>query len=218
MIEEILPRSVVAEEAFVDPDEVTLLPEEETVVARAVAGRRAEFATARHCARAAMRRLGMPPAPILPGPRGAPMWPPGIVGSMTHCAGYRAAALAHERDVVSIGIDAEPHDELPDGVLRLVSCSAEREMLARLGAAAPETWWDRLLFSAKESVYKTWFPLTGRWLDFAEAEVAVNPTNGRFVAQLLVPGPELAGRRWQEFHGRYLISDGLVLTAIVVAR
>jgi 4'-phosphopantetheinyl transferase EntD len=95
VIEGILPAVVVAEEAFVDPDGVALFPEEELVVAGAVVKRRTEFATARHCARAALSRLGVAPTPILPGERGAPQWPAGIVGSMTHCAGYRAAALAH---------------------------------------------------------------------------------------------------------------------------
>lgn len=217
MIEEILPARVMAEEAFADPDGVALFPEEEAVVAGAVAQRRAEFATVRHCAHAALRRLGVRPAPILPGPRREPRWPAGIVGSMTHCAGYRAAALAWRREVVAIGVDAEPHDALPAGIVDLIAVAAERAMLARLAAQTPQTCWDRLLFSAKESVYKAWYPLTGRWLDFSEAEVVFDPEQARFVAQLLVPGPVRAGRRWQEFTGRYLVRDGLALTAIVLA-
>ena len=94
MIAEILPSSVVSVEAFADSLDATLYPEEEAVVARAVAKRRREFTTVRACARTALARLGRPPAPIIPGPRGAPGWPPGIVGSMTHCDGYRACALA----------------------------------------------------------------------------------------------------------------------------
>lgn len=216
MIEEILPAAVVAEEAFADPDDVTLFPEEEAVVARAAVKRRAEFATARHCARTALRRLGVASAPILPSERGAPRWPAGIVGSMTHCAGYRAAALAHRRDVVTIGVDAEPHDVLPGGVLGAIAVDAERAMLGRLAAAAPGVCWDRLLFSAKESVYKAWYPLTGRWLDFAGAEVTIDPTAARFVARLLVPGPVVAGRQWQEFAGRYVVRNGLLVTAIAI--
>jgi 4'-phosphopantetheinyl transferase EntD len=53
------------------------------------------------------------------------------------------------------------------GVLGIVAVAGEQERLRRLKAAAPGTCWDRLLFSAKESVYKAWFPLTGfagRWL------------------------------------------------------
>jgi 4'-phosphopantetheinyl transferase EntD len=216
VLEEILPSAVVAEEAFADPPGVPLFPEEAAAVANAVAKRRDEFTTARYCARAALRRLGVAPVPILPGERGAPRWPAGIVGSMTHCLGYRAAALARRRDVVTIGIDAEPHEALPDGVLGAISIEAERAMLARLALDAPRVHWDRLLFSAKESVYKAWYPLTGRWLDFAEADVAIDPALAGFTARLLVPGPVVAGREHREFAGRYLVRGGLVVTAIAV--
>lgn len=216
MLEEILPPAVVAEEAFADPPGVPLYPEEAAAVANAVAKRRDEFATARYCARAALRRLGVAPVPILPGERGAPGWPAGIVGSMTHCLGYRAAALARRRDVVTIGIDAEPHDALPDGVLDAVSLTEERALLARLALDAPRVHWDRLLFSAKESVYKAWYPLTGRWLDFSEADVVIDPAAAGFTARLLVPGPVVAGREIREFSGRYLVRGGLVVTAITL--
>lgn len=80
--------------------------------------RQREFATARSCARTALARLGVPPVPVLASPRGAPRWPAGVVGSITHCDGYRAAAVAYTRDVVSLGIDAEPDEPLPnDGTL-----------------------------------------------------------------------------------------------------
>jgi 4'-phosphopantetheinyl transferase EntD len=215
MIEEILPGAVAAEEAFADLADAALFPEEQAAVARAVAERRNEFATVRRCARAALRQLGMPPAPILPGERRAPQWPPGIVGSMTHCSGYRAAALARERDVVAIGIDAEPHAELPEGVRDLVTVDAERGMLSRLADEDPTTCWDRLLFSAKESIYKAWYPLTGRWLDFADAQVIFEPIAQRFTTRLSVPGVGPAGQ-WPEFTGRYLVGNGLVLTAVTV--
>ena len=126
MIEEILPAEVVAVEALADPPGVTLFPEEEAVIAKAVDKRRREFSTVRHCARLALATLGLPRSPLLSGERGAPQWPVGVVGSMTHCAGYRAAAVARARDVVTIGIDAEPHAVLPEGVLEVVALPEER--------------------------------------------------------------------------------------------
>jgi 4'-phosphopantetheinyl transferase EntD len=216
VIEELVPAAVVAVEAFGDPaDPVELFPEEEAVVARAVAKRRHEFTTARACARAALAKLGLPPVPIVPGLRGAPGWPPGVVGSITHCAGYRACALAFDSDVVTIGLDAEPHDVLPGGVLDMVAIAEERVWLRELATASPEVCWDRLLFSAKESVYKAWFPLTQRWLGFEEAAVTAAP-DGTFNARLLVPGPVVRGRTLTGFDGRWLVCDGLVLTTIVV--
>jgi 4'-phosphopantetheinyl transferase EntD len=135
---------------------------------------------------------------------------------MTHCAGYRAAALAHSRDIAAIGIDAEPHGPLPDGVGDRVVNQVERRALAELASAAPGVSWDKLLFSAKEATYKAWFPLTQRWLGFDEASISINPADGTFIARLLVPGPVLAGRQLTQFSGRWLVRDGLVITSIAV--
>jgi 4'-phosphopantetheinyl transferase EntD len=216
VLDEIVPPQVAAVETFDDPLGVRLYPEEEALLRRAVASRRIEFGTARWCARQALARLGVPPAPILPGPRGAPSWPTGVAGSMTHCAGYRAAALAHSRDFAAIGIDAEPHGPLPDGVRDVIASQEEQLALTELAAAAPEVSWDKLLFSAKEAAYKAWFPLTQRWLGFKDASISINPADGTFTARLLVPGPVLADRRLTEFGGRWLVRDGLVITSIAV--
>src|SRR5260370_32090209 len=177
MIEKILPAGVASAEAFSDPPDIVLFPEEEALLARAVDKRRREFSTARNCARRALADLGVAPTPILRGERGAPQWPSGTVGSITHCAGYRAAAVARARDVLTIGLDAEPDDVLPDGVIDLVSLPRERDRLRDLAAAAPGTCWDRLLFSAKEAVYKAWFPLALRWLGLQDADITLNRTN-----------------------------------------
>lgn len=215
MIEEILPGVVRAAELFHDPEGVALFPEEEAAISRAVAKRRNEFTSARWCAREALAALGYSPVPLVPGERGAPTWPDGVVGSMTHCAGYRAAALARDTEVVSIGIDAEPSAPLPDGVLDAVTREEETAPLHRLAEESPEVHWDRLLFSAKESVYKTWFPLTRRWLGFEDASITLDPS-GTFRARLVVPGPEIAGSPVETFHGRWLTANGLLVTAITI--
>jgi 4'-phosphopantetheinyl transferase EntD len=218
VIEAILPPEVVAEEAFGDLPDVMLFPEEEAVIAPAVDKRRREFATARGCARAALARLGLPPVPIVPGLRGAPQWPPSVVGSITHCAGYRACAVARDGDIVTIGLDAEPHDALPPGVLGAVASAQEQARLAALAAAWPGVCWDRMLFCVKESVYKAWFPLTRRWLNFEDAFVDIDPAGQRFTARLLVEGPVVNGAVLTGFEGRWLVRDGLMATAIVIPR
>jgi len=216
VIEEILLPAVAAAEEFGDRPDAVLFPEEQAVIGRAVEKRRREFATARACARAALARLGQPPVAILPGERGSPGWPPGIVGSITHCAGYRAAAVGKAAEVLTIGLDAEPDEPLPDGVLGAISLAAERVSLRDLAQAAPGPNWDRMLFCAKESVYKAWFPLAGRWLGFEQAHITLDPAGGTFTARLLVPGPEVDGRELTAFDGRWLARDGVVLTAITV--
>ncbi|GAA2672679.1 4'-phosphopantetheinyl transferase family protein [Actinoplanes palleronii] len=199
---------VVTAETRTDPPGPALFPAEEAVIARSVDKRRREFTTVRHCARTALAGLGVPPAPILPGLRGAPIWPPGVVGSMTHCAGFRGCAVAHAGDLRTIGLDAEPADPLPDGVLEAIALPAERDAVLTADPGVP---WDRLLFSAKESVYKAWFPLTHRFLEFSEAHVELDPA-GTFIATVLTAhAGEPAG-----FTGRWLCRDGLLITAIAV--
>jgi len=216
VISEILPPRVAAAEAFGDEPGGLLFPQEQEAIARAVEKRRREFTTGRSCARAALAKLGLPPAAIPRGPRGAPQWPSGITGSITHCAGYRASAVAHVRDVASLGLDAEPNDRLPGDVLGAIAVAQEHAWLPELSAAAPGVSWDRLLFCAKEAVYKAWFPLTQRWLGFEQAAVTVEPDAGTFSASLLVPGPVLGGRPLTGFAGRWLVRDGLILAAIAV--
>ncbi|MEU9173434.1 4'-phosphopantetheinyl transferase superfamily protein [Streptomyces sp. NPDC048420] len=223
MIEELVPDSVVVVEAYGhdEPENAALYPEEAALVALAVAKRRREFTVVRACARRAMEKLGVPPQPILPGERGAPRWPSGLTGSMTHCEGYCAAALVRAADLASLGIDAEPHELLPEGVLESVSLPGERVRLRDLAGTHPAVHWDRLLFSAKESVYKAWFPLTGKWLDFSEADIEIvvdpaNPLSGALRAELLVPGPLVGGERRGVFEGRWTVQGGLVATSVTV--
>lgn len=216
MIEELLPSAVAAAEAFDDADDAPLFPEEEEVVARAVEARRLAFATARLCARRALGQLGLPPAAIPRGERGAPVWPDGVAGSITHCDGYRASAVAWSRDIATVGIDAEPNGPIKPVVLEKIALPEEREWLLGQAAADPSVSWDRLLFSAKESVYKAWFPLARRWLGFEDATIEIDPAGGTFAARLLVPGPEVDGAPLTGFSGRWLARDGLVVTAIAM--
>ncbi|GAA3246147.1 4'-phosphopantetheinyl transferase [Dactylosporangium siamense] len=212
----LLPAGTAVVEAFDDALPAPLFPQELAALGNAVAKRRAEFMTARRCAREALGRLGIGPVAIPSGPRREPLWPDGIVGTITHCAGYRAAAIARAGQLTTIGIDAEPHEPLPDGVLDSITLAEERRHLRQLAAQRPGVHWDRLLFSIKESVFKAWYPLTGRWLDFTEATVTISAQRETFHAWLLVPGPVVGGVEVGGFGGRWLVGRGLVLTGIAV--
>lgn len=217
MIAEILPAAALAVETRSDFPGVVLFPEEEAVLGRAVEKRRREFITARACARIALAELGWPVLAIPAGGHGEPRWPAGVVGSITHCAGYRACAVARTSELLAIGIDAEPNEPLPAGVLAEIARAEELPRLRELARSAPHVrvHWDRLLFSAKESVYKAWFPLAGRPLDFGDATLDIDPLQGRFGVRLLVPAPGPAAGLGV-FSGRWLARDGLLLTAVAL--
>lgn len=215
-IRSLLPHVVEVEETTADVPASVLFPEETAIVKDAVPKRRAEFATARDCARRALARLGHPPAPILSGASREPLWPHDTVGSLTHCEGYRAAAVARVGDIVTLGIDAETNEPLPEGVAELVTVGDESRTLAQLAAPQPYIAWDRVLFSAKESIYKAWFPLTGSWLDFTECELTIHPHEGTFTGRLLVPGPRIGDRTIAQLTGRWAIHGRHILTAVWV--
>jgi 4'-phosphopantetheinyl transferase EntD len=223
MIERVLRSPVVWSETTGDPPGAVLFPPEERLVARAVEKRRRELTTGRHCARQALARLGIAPGPILSGPAGEPLWPAGIVGSITHCAGFRAAAVARSTEMATVGIDAEPHEPLPEGVLEVVALPAERIRLDRLAGHDPAVRWDRVLFCAKEAVYKAWYPHAQRMLDFDEAHVDLHPdprvpATGTLHAELLVDGPTIDGRRLHGLAGRWAVGEGLVVAAVTELR
>jgi 4'-phosphopantetheinyl transferase EntD len=217
MIEELLPCDVSSASMRGDDAEGEPLAEELALVVRAVPSRQQEFISGRLCARRALSALGEKPGPILRGPQREPLWPQDIVGSITHCRGYRAAAVGRMIHVRAIGIDAELHDVVPAGVLKNISVGQERDWIA---SAPAGIHWDRVLFSAKESIYKAWFPLTGSPLQFDEALVRFDPIRRTFHAELHLHASEHAPRHAQcaptAFDGRFMVRDGLVLTAVVL--
>ena len=108
---------------------LSLHPLEQALVTHSVDKRKAEFGDARWCAHQALEALGRDSSkPILRGERGMPLWPSSVSGSLTHTDGFRAAVAAPRLLVHSMGLDAEPAEPLPDGVLgsiardSLISC------------------------------------------------------------------------------------------------
>jgi 4'-phosphopantetheinyl transferase EntD len=154
---EILPAGAVGAELLDEEGDVLageLFAEERAAIADASDGRRREFLGGRVCARRALELLGISPVAVPIGVDGAPVWPDGIVGSITHKGRYRAAAVAFATDVAGLGIDAELNAPLPAGVIERIASPAEIEAVERLLADRPGLAWDRLLFSAKESAVK----------------------------------------------------------------
>jgi 4'-phosphopantetheinyl transferase EntD len=196
-----------AEPRVVDDE---LYPEEREHVRRAVPKRRAEFGTARLCARKGLAAMGVPPAAILPGAGGSPTWPPGIVGSIAHTSGYCAVALGRDPPLRSVGLDVETLQEIEPAVRDLILTPTE---LAWLGEQPPGLQADLVVvfFSAKEAYYKCQYPITRHYLDFADVEVDLVPGAGRFVARAHKPGSPPTVERLE---GRFAFERGRVLAGV----
>jgi 4'-phosphopantetheinyl transferase EntD len=174
--------------------------------------RRLDSAAGRICAHQALDSLGRP-APAIPrGPGGVPVWPDGVVGSITHCRGYRASAVAIRDSIASIGVDAEPHHRLPDGVLARIASPSESDAITALAADGVGGHLDRVIFCAKEAAYKAWFPLSERWLGFLDVHVDLDPESGTFAARVLHP----AHGGHIPLSGRWLIDRDLILAGVAI--
>ena len=183
MIERLFPQGIETYSMDVEGDPDSLYPEEERCVRGAVAARRREFAQGRLCARRALARIGIRNFPLLIGTDRAPIWPEGVIGSLSHCGVYCAAAVARKGSILGLGLDVETVEPLDPELLVLICADSE---IARLAESARDAKGvlAKLIFSAKESVFKCVYPLTGLFLDFHDCEIHLDEDLGTFTATL----------------------------------
>jgi 4'-phosphopantetheinyl transferase EntD len=171
---------------------------EEALVEKAAPKRRREFALGRACAREALEKLGHREVVIGRSASGAPLWPQGITGSITHTNGYAAAMVCAARHFFGIGLDAERVGGVtPDFWPRLFDAHERHHLISLNDAEQMVT--ATVIFSAKEACYKAWG--CAGTLEFRK--IRITPERDGFTAV----------RSGQELHGRYAVDGDLVLTA-----
>jgi 4'-phosphopantetheinyl transferase EntD len=175
-----LPGVLLGHRLITPGDEHGLTPNEATAFASSVIKVQRASGAARKVARQLLAQLGLPEGELLKGPSGAPIWPPEIVGSLAHDARAAIAAVGKRRDYRALGIDIEPAEALPDDLLEMVTTPQERMNLAH------DPYRGRLLFVAKEAVYKAVHPLDGIFLEHHDVQVdlakgVATVRNGRVV-------------------------------------
>ena len=197
--------------AIADPkgDPLQPFPEESACLSsRAVARRRSEFSAGRAAARNAMVKLGIEPRPVLAGDDRAPIWPRGLVGSISHTYNCAMAAVARRGDVESIGIDAEEGTPLEEQLFSAI-CSVNEQ--AWLSTQDEPALLAKLVFSAKEAAYKCQYPLSGRLFGFDGMELEIDRDAGVFKAVFTADQPPF--NRGDAIRGRFAIGSGLIVTA-----
>ncbi|GHG93628.1 4'-phosphopantetheinyl transferase family protein [Pseudodonghicola xiamenensis] len=194
-------------------------PEERAGLTRPQPGRLREFAAGRAAARHAMARLGEPARPILHGSDRAPVWPAGLVGSISHCSTTCLAAVAKAGSFAALGLDLEEATLLPFDLIPAICTDAEAERLAPL----PETQQGlmaKLIFSAKECAYKAQYPASRQVFGFQTLELDFNAEMplvcGKFTVRFLHAVPPFTTA--SHLSGNYVISGGLIITAIALHR
>lgn len=206
--------AIATAEALPPYREEGLLPLEAASIAAAVGSRRAEFATGRALARRALASLGEMPVAIASGADRSPVWPDGIVGSISHSAALCGVALGRKADGVRmIGLDIELAEPLPPELWDTVLTPAEHRRLSAMPAGSGGLA-ARMIFSAKECVYKAQYPITGVLFGFEMFEVVPDVAGGAFSATWQGDaGPFRAGLTW---HGRLRVAGGHVVTGFRV--
>jgi 4'-phosphopantetheinyl transferase EntD len=160
-----VPGLLIGHRVIMSGDENALIDEEAASITSSITQVRRASGAARVVARELLEHLGHAEAPVPKDTSGAPVWPAGILGSLAHDDRIAVAAVGLQRDFRAVGIDVEPNAPLPADMLELVATPEERRKLA------DDPLRGRLLFAAKEAVYKAAYPLDGTFLEFHDVAV-----------------------------------------------
>jgi len=157
------------------PPGATLMGAEASAAAAMAPKRQNEFRHGRHCARQALAELGFAAAAIPKLEDRSPLWPDGVIGSISHTANVAAAVAGNASDYSGLGLDIESAEGLDEATCKMILRPDE--------LALHDAHTAKLIFSIKETIYKCIFPLVGTYVDFQEMAVDLDTQQGRFRAQ-----------------------------------
>lgn len=187
--------------------------DERHLVEKAVEKRRREFSAGRCCARQALRELGCADTAIIHDQNGAPVWPQGIVGSITHSAMHAAAAAAKASRLHGLGIDLETVSRVSTAITDKILTDPEKKRLWQLPDDTAQQRLLALFFSAKEAIYKCLHPLLQCQIGFADARIECVPGQNALhismCARIQSDFPGVEGMQ-----GRYCYFDDTVFSAV----
>lgn len=183
-------------------------PVEQEIVQHAVLSRQAEYSTGRMLAARALMEMSTPVSAILRGPMNEPIWPVGIVGSITHTNDICLVAVATTKHMVGVGIDIEANRPEFDNLAHLILRPDERQATGI--KFLPKKDVVRLIFGAKEALYKAIYGRANRFVDFQEVRIEFGPEAGRFTAN--APNDQDLNALIRDGTGRYLFAENILFT------
>ncbi len=201
------PPEVVMVTATPEMWESPVLEAEEQLISQAIRKRQREFRAGRHCAHTALQKLGLPRQAVLRDANRAPLWPEGYLGSISHCQELCIAACAKQHPIISLGLDVEPLKPLKPGLEKYIHTTAETAYLESFSPRLPE----RLVFSAKESLYKCFYPLLETFFGFHAVEIAIDDQNHQFGFKP-TGNPKIHFPENLEFYGHYMVTATHLVT------
>jgi 4'-phosphopantetheinyl transferase EntD len=215
VIGELFPPEVAVVCATPEMEDAPLHPDEAAVTGRMAVKRLREYTLGRACAREALALLEIEDFALVNDAERVPVWPDGIVGSLTHSRGLVAAAAARWGAVRGVGLDIERGRTLEASMLERICAPSERARLQDVPVPEELGGPALLAFSAKEAFYKCYYPIARTFLGFLDAEISFSPAEQTFTARLLRDdAPAAHGAR--VFHGRYALLEAHVATAVTL--
>lgn len=188
----------VVKTPFEGKQDVRAFPDEmESLGSRAVRARQDRFVRGRLAAHEAIRELGGRPSPIKAGPMREPIWPGAYVGSISHVSEFSVALVADSKECKGVGVDVEELARSSE-IESFVTRPEEASWLDNAVASSSRQDWLVALFSAKESLYKAFYPLVGRFFGFDAASLA--PSGSGLKATFVSPYHEIGLPTQTEFH------------------
>lgn len=202
--------------AEADPSsyEGDLHPEEAAQVEKAVEKRRREYGTGRGLARALLAEHGLVHLPLLNDADRAPIWPDGVVGSISHTRGYCGVVVAPRGVYAGLGLDVEQGEPLKPDLLRSITREEEREALAALPHERAMLH-AKILFSAKEAAYKAQYALSRTYLGFSAMRIELDVERGLFRAVFAQPAGAVFAPG-DVLEGRVRLDRGLVACGVAI--
>lgn len=203
------PLDVRAYTATASADAIAALQgEERAAITPMVASRQAEFATARACARAALTDLGIVAA-IPKQPGGAPLWPSGATGSISHTKGF-CLAVASVR-AHAIGLDVELVHRMKPSIERRILVDQERHDLDGIQDGTRQAT-VAMIFAAKEAFYKAHYEVDPRYIGFDAVTVSIIDDVLNFMPGSGDVAPDILSRTT----GRVHIDQGRAVAGVTI--
>lgn len=188
-----------------------LIGDEVLAVEQVRPARAREFGAGRAAAREAMAQLGQPPRPVLQGEDRAPIWPKGLVGSISHTARDCIAVVSDAPEIIALGLDMETATPLESALWPEICTMPEMHWLASLGPSQ-RGHFAKLIFSAKEAVYKAQYQVSRQMLGFHDLCLSMDLSNHRFEAHLKT---EVAGFKTEAaLTGCFVILGAAFITSV----
>lgn len=156
-----------------ESDSEALLPLEIMSLGKVASKVRSQSGAARIVARELLQEFGWANISLQKSSGGCPIWPRGITGSLAHHDVVAAAAVAQAPCVTALGIDIEPNEPLPDELIDMIATGYERKLYDRYFLST------RKLFVIKEAVYKAYYCINPRFVEFHEIEIELESRIGR---------------------------------------